>query len=265
MDLSKKCVFCDSTSSLDTVMTVKVDNHKFKIGVCENCEDYATPKAVKEAAASQINKQNEIDQEKADLIKRAREMGLVIAEPDQVPIHSSEQPEPEPERPQLPAKKKPKPLAPGRVEKIESSQALQMGHIHTPTSASGSGAAAGISWSGGQENQYSLDREFATRDGEVAKPKDFITESQIVEGREGIPVQLPAKVQGDSGQTDIHIIKVSPQEMLDRFKALNENPIPGAYDSQRDCTFCNATGRTRVGGHKCPKCNGRGYRDYLSR
>jgi len=240
-------------------MNVTIESNKYRVAVCENCEDMATPKAVKKAAGSLISEKSAIDKEKEDLIRRAKEMGLVLADPSDVPLHPSEiEPEPEPER-QLPARRPKQPIAPGSVEKIKSSEALAMGGIHTPTSAAGAGAARGINWNGQQGQQYSLDREIKTKDGEVAKPVDFITESQIVPGREGIPVQIPAKVQGDTGQTEISIIKVTPQEMLDRFKSLNDTPIPGAYGVTRDCTFCNATGRTRVGGQKCPKCNGRGY------
>ena len=265
-NFSKDCTLCGSTQNLHTLMDVIVEGKQYKAAICENCEDFATPKAVREAVASQVSKQGEIDKEKADLIKRARSLGLILADPSQIPIHESEKPKALPPQPgktgrlvsQRHEDSVTDPDAP--AESVPAHAVLRPDQ-HVAPVASGKG----LSWHGEQVGSYDLARGIDVRgkDGEVktVRVNDMVVESAIVEGREGQPVRIPTRFRGDPGETVVNYVKVNDREIQQRFKALNEHPISGKYGATRDCPMCKASGLSR--GHQCAKCNGRGYISYI--
>ena len=46
-NLSLSCIFDDSTDNLNTTMEVVLDDERYKVSVCDRCEDDASPGAIK--------------------------------------------------------------------------------------------------------------------------------------------------------------------------------------------------------------------------
>lgn len=230
-------------------MTVAIDGTEYIVKICENDEDYATPKAVREAVAAQLAKQTVIDKRRVDLIKEAKALGLIIADPSQIPPHAEDKPKAP--VPQV----RPKKQEELPTTAVPSSQVLKPDITVQPTAMGSDGS----SWSGEAYGSYALDKTFERKDGTKQNIRDMVVESQTVPGRSGQPILIPARIKGDSGESEINFVKIDDRELQGRFKRLNEKPIAGAYGSVRDCNMCRSTGRIK--NKTCPRCEGRGYRD----
>ena len=85
MDLTDHCIFCGSTDNLNTSLTVKIDNQRHAVSVCDNCEDQAAPKAVKKLVEKHLAEMNKEQEEIEKLKELASKHGLILV-PDKAEI-----------------------------------------------------------------------------------------------------------------------------------------------------------------------------------
>ena len=71
MDLSKKCIKCESNNNLNTFINMNIKNYECKIAICDD--------HVKEMLGNLITIVNEYIQEYEDLLDKARKFGMNIS------------------------------------------------------------------------------------------------------------------------------------------------------------------------------------------
>jgi hypothetical protein len=98
-------------------------------------------------------------------------------------------------------------------------------------------------------------------------PKIISTEAQQAVRADGLPINVPRKIVSTAGVTDVAIVNTGGDVALQqRFKALkteqDSNPDAHIFGRDgytvRDCTLCRGTGKARIGGQACQKCQGTG-------
>ncbi|MEM3000674.1 MAG: hypothetical protein QXP41_00580 [Candidatus Nitrosocaldus sp.] len=108
--------------------------------------------------------------------------------------------------------------------------------------------------------------EVILKDGtRIDAPKERVEEAQIVPGRGGVPISIPKKVVGDAGVTDIMIVDTGGDRVIQNiFRDIARNSVnnygPDFRSGYivRDCTLCSGTGISRISKDACPKCKGAG-------
>jgi len=264
IDISNLCVFCDSEHNLNTTMIVKVDNSEYKVAICEEHEDGASPRAVKTMV---VDKAKEIERIK----QMAAKYGLKV-QPEEVPPTAAEvpptaaetQPQPQPAVSSAPPGNQ-RNFAPGlKPQTIKKPEPIVESEIESPADVSelpaGEAPAAPTPVSG-VENHNSYDTE-----GEQLKVT--AKQDQIIQTSDGRPITVPRTVfDNEGGRTEIRISKGGGDAALQqRFKNMAEGSKGGAgpdfrnHYSVRDCTSCGGSGTSRVDKNKaCPKCKGDGF------
>lgn len=100
-----------------------------------------------------------------------------------------------------------------------------------------------------------VQKKFETASGAIDVEEEIL-ETQLIEG----VGQIPSKIKGQYGETDIHIARTSDAQLQKHFKqTAHIESINNVYDSLRKCTACGSTGKSPVNGKLCMKCKGSGY------
>jgi hypothetical protein len=248
-------------------MMVKVDNSEYKVAVCENHEDSASPRAVKTMVvdkAKEIERLKEMaakfglkiqEQGAAETAPSAREVNPTAAEAKPAPAVSSAPPGNE--------RNFAKGLKP-QVIKREESKPISEAETESPADVSempaGEAPPAPAPISGVESHQ-----SYQTEGDEL---KVTAKQDQIIQTSDGRPITVPRTLfDSEGGKTEIRITRGGGDAALQqRFKNMAEGSKGGAGPdfrnqySVRDCTACNGTGVSRVDKSKsCPKCNGDGF------
>jgi hypothetical protein len=231
-----KCVQCESTNGLNTFVHLIIDDKKIVAGVCDDHLGISVSK-VREII---VGKRNRL----LKLIEEMKSLGLdistiaggvaVVEDKKKVEVEVQQvKVEPEPEV---------------RTNKVNVRKVNKK--LANVRSISGEGASS--------YSAYDVDKMI----GKEAKaagceaPVVEEVELQIVNGKNGIPVQIPKKIRESTGETEIHIVPTS-NKMIDRGK-YDERSFVGSYQL-RECNLCGGTGKSHSKGHNvCPKCKGTG-------
>lgn len=264
MATPKQCVFSGVTDNLNT-MTIKLDdNTKVEVYVSDDYLDSATPSAVKAAYIEFKEKQQQIDQERAALIAKAAELGLVL-------VDSSQDQKPQPPAqaqtqrheapPQVAPSSKYVPLNPSnRVidGRTADNRVVGANAVGTVSALGESVAGAGSEYAITSMDKPSED----LKDGEVA-------EIGTVRGRLGADVAIPIRRVGKTGETKVRVIDTGGDLMLQRrFKemAKQSDTEPPEYGTKGyrirtvQCGLCRGNG-VLPNKKSCPKCDGAGLID----
>ena len=70
-DLSHKCIFNGTTEDLNTTMVITYEGEKYKIAICDEFEDEASPGAIKKLIPNALA---EIDADEADRLKKLEQL-----------------------------------------------------------------------------------------------------------------------------------------------------------------------------------------------
>ena len=229
-------------------MNVKIGNDDFKISICEDHEDEASPKKVKS-----------IVQDKATEIEKIKSMaakyGLVISESHKnAPQKTTARPS---GHKNLHPGLKPQKIE-GKPEETEPPEVTQA-DIDIPSSPGTVEGAPDVHLE--RHDDYHIQSEGEVPAITAKKDQSYKTES----GRE---ITIPSVLYDDKGgKTDIRIVNTGGDRALqNRFKGLAEGSKGGGgpdFRNQygvRDCIACNGTGVSRIDKSKsCPKCGGDGF------
>ncbi len=254
VNLTNICLFCDSGENLNTTMTVKVSDIDYVVAICEEHEDLATPKAVREKAEGKA-------QEIEDLKKMAAKLGLKVG---------SQEPEPD-LQPQQPHESTAVNDASDRrvLHKGLKSQTIDKAAKPAPSQpataiAEDFGTNLPVDPSIGVSRQQSYNPS-NTKGSNLHTTQ---TTKQVVQASDGRPIHLPKTVRdNEGGQTNIRVVNTGGDVALQRrFKQLGhsstgDTPSPhfGKGYTVRDCVACGGTGAARIGNGECPKCSGDGF------
>jgi hypothetical protein len=240
IDLSNKCIFCDSEQNLNTTMNVKIDDTEYKVSVCTAHEDGASPKAIRQ-----------IVQEKAGEIEKIKQMaakyGLKLEEP---PRKTTAQPSGH------------KLIYPGmKKQEIKAPQPqlqeppAEPDNQEVPIQEVDQSNTAVVE----RHDSYSLNSN--------KSPKVVTSKNQVVKTESGREIVVPSVIFDDNGgKTSIKIVNTGGDKALQsRFKELAEaskgsrGPDFRNQYSVRDCNICGGSGVSRTDKKKtCPKCGGDG-------
>lgn len=240
-DFGKFCELCEREDDFKcgcddgcdtTKMEVKYDGKTYGVLVCTNCEDEATPKAIREKIKARFAKYEKlVEDAKACGVEldiealMAKQDGLVVATP-----------------------------------KTEET-------IEVPRPAQGFAAApAPIQKAMPQVEEERLLDEQGNR---IRQQQIKSKEMQIVEANlhgSGRPIALPKKEVGNTGTTYYQINRVTDADLQNRFRkqAARSQQNPNAPSEYRPCTSCGGEGHTvkMVKGKKevqiCKICDGVG-------
>lgn len=257
----KTCIFSGSTESLNTSMTVQLDNGStVQVWISDEYADDATPRKVREAYLAKANRISE-------LISEAKALGMDLTslnDSGDVPVR--------PEADQNIAARQ------SNVQQETNHQNDEMTNTHEQLNKSSSGSERMISGRDADKalelrnvqsgstgvsvgHEYSIssadDPDGDLKEGEQA-------EVDIIEGRGGISVAIPVRRQGKMGETNIKIVKGYNNNRLqqDFKKMANPEDNPTSFKDGYvvrfvECGLCKGVGQIR-GDKQCPKCSGSG-------
>lgn len=282
MQLNNRCLRCETTSDLNTIISVMVEGEKFEIALCGQHEGI-TPKQVRNLVLKKQKQYKDlVSKMKAfgvdvDSIETSSE-GVLVVPPKDEPVLVEQPVEQEPvERPNQKVVQEvvQQPIE-GRSEQapvVEGKLAKQQNLSVQPVAGQAKGHAVDVN----VESRTSVDvndavaREVqaAKDEGKLAKdaPTEFIsnvTETQVVRGRGGQPMTIPKVIKHNiGGNTVINIVDTGgDQTIQDRTRALAQEEKPYSFASQgfdvQDCTMCKGSGMTTINNSECPKCKGTG-------
>jgi len=281
-DLSHKCIFNGTTENLNTIMTITYEGEKYKIAVCEECEDDASPGAIKKLIPDALA---EIDAEEADKLKKlaqlqalAKELGVSIgpATAGGLTMATSLESTKTPEVAHQPARQsappdpnalddKPTVNVAGNQFKMqkntrqgahgiglsaeETKAALEAAKRRSEYQKDGPSAGA----EGARVPAYNLPSQASDKQGNVLdRPVTFAKQMQTIKGRQGVPVTLPRRISGSHGETIITINQDVDDKMLkERGRSLGQ-----MADRVAGCRPCRGAGV--VNRKNCIHCNGKG-------
>jgi ssDNA-binding Zn-finger/Zn-ribbon topoisomerase 1 len=252
-----QCVFCDTTTNLNTSLTITLDDGK-KVAV-QICDTHAEDATVKIARAAYLEKQNKAE----GLIAQLKAMGYSIKEQGSLIV------------PTLPAVPTPAPPTDQQVEPV-TGDGLDGEVIATEILDS----RRGMQSIGGSTNHGHV-AVHASHDFNGLKDKLPIearkgrAKMTVFEAREGMPIVIPEIRKDGTGTTRIKITKKEDDIRLQgRFKKMAKDTIErdrtpdfarqGYRNTQSDCPICRGACviKQSVGGKMqdvdCPKCNGSG-------
>lgn len=248
--MSQVCVFCDTTTDLNTTLAIALDNGtKVNVAICDKHAEDAT---VKSARQAYLNKQKKLE----EIIAQAKALGfnlvpnaggLTVAEP----ISGTPAP-----------KAAPAPKAPAASEQLDTSDLVPAELIDRKGSVTSvGGSVGGIAI----QSLPSYDRESL----QSKLPEDALkghVQIAVTEGREGVPLAFQAQRMDGTGTTRIRIKKTMDDRRLQQhFKkmadqSMADRPPNFAREGYRNtitvCPICH--GEKTVNGKTCPKCDGTG-------
>jgi hypothetical protein len=242
MNLTECCIFCGSTDNLNTSLTVKIDNDRHAVSVCDDCEDDAAPKVVKKLVEKHLVEHNKEQQEIEKLRELASKHGLIlIPEKEEIERLAPSAP---PEGSGAIVQKAASQTEPAKLIPQKAASGSDDVTPRVPiTKADGVAAESHSSYRiGGELKQVrKLDQEVKT------------------ESRG--PIRIPSRILDNEGnRTTIRIAKTTDADLQKRFKsaAAAEATFGQGYQT-RDCTTCGGTGVSRLDKKSiCPKCGGEG-------
>lgn len=243
------CVFCSSSSDLNTDLRITLDNGTSV--VVKICDVHAEDATVKSARAAYQEKMLKFE----ELLAQAKMLGfeisssnglMVAREPEQRPLQQPQQHQ----QPQI--DKNNKNVIPTKL--LDNAREFKTvgGNVN---SAVGNIPVAG---------NTKIDRNIL-QDKLPEAILEGHAEMAIMEGRCGQPIAIPQRRIDGTGITNITIVKSDDAALQRRFKSMaqdsmNANGQDSAYGSLRTCGMCNGSGtlRQRNGDITCPKCHGNG-------
>lgn len=251
----QNCVFCQSPDNLNTELTIKLDDGtKVPVQICDEHSD-RSPKDAKEAY---VNTKGKIDA----LLAQLAQMGVTMAPQGQLVLPTSQ---PTPQAPAAPTvqpvhvQKEQMPVDPVDARSVllkrEFTHAMPTSVVDKKVNATSIGGSS----HGGFERHASLDTSNARK--VLSEQLEGVVEVESIEGRCGVPIQVPTKRLDGTGMTRINIVKSSDAELQSRFRNLNDAPPMGGYQlNTRPCPMCHGEAVVRSKGVEilCPKCNGSG-------
>lgn len=272
----EQCVFCESSSNLNTQLTITLDNgSKIIVKICDVHADDAT---VKSARTAYLDKKQKIEA----IIAQAKAMGLSVSEsPSGISLATKANVTSDATistRPQKEAKKdsqdelvmaelvneseiKPKPkIIPPKDANVISTKRLDNNKF----------SSTGGNVQGTSVGQYSGYDVSSLSDKLPDDATDGFAEMTVVEGRGGQPLAIPQKRVDGTGVTRITIIKGEDDNKLqNRFKKMAQDSmsdrIPdfakaGYSNTTRACPICRGSGTIKQKEEGiCPKCGGNGF------
>jgi len=226
-------------------MNIKIADIEYKIAICAEHEDDASPKTVKE-----------IVQQKAEEIERIKEMAAKYG----MTLSGKEESSPQPQKTAAqpsghknihPGLKR-QPIARQEAPELSEPPAEQ---FEQP-----------LQEDAGETANVERYNEYETRKDGV--PRITAQKSQVVKTESGREVVVPSILYDDVGtKTSIRIVNTGGDRALQsRFKEMadaskgNRGPDFRNQYGIRDCVACNGTGRSRINkNNPCPKCGGDGF------
>lgn len=239
-------------------MTIKHDESRYQVAICEIHELNATPQEVRKLVSKKISDYEEFT-------AKAKELGFdIVPSSGQIQtIEKLSQPAQPAQPTQQPADKQPsdgKPNRPRLTVQKKSNRAAS--RELSPEEAEAARQKM-------QDQSYPDTKERARveqhsqYDKKEGAPQNFSQEMQVVAGRGGAPVTVPKRIIGEAGTTDIRVINTGgDRELQRRFKNMAEGTLqdkhPGFKDSYeaKSCSTCDGAGN--VDRKECPRCNGAG-------
>lgn len=254
------CVFCTSNDNLNTEMTVTLDDGN-KISV-EICDVHAEDATVKTAKAAYTSRQAQI----AAVLEQAKALGLDLSQTSSGLTIVKSKPQPKSRAPEVVVPE----VDPTIILEDEEDVCETTGiDVAAPMSrvTVASSLPAGVSASGGRNYGIGKDK----LPDSMMKGKAKI---EVMEGRGGMPIAIPAKKVDGMGTTRIKITNTGDKDndLQKRFKNMadsskadpNNNRAPdfrnGYGESVKICPICHGDGEVMNAAMKinCPKCGGSG-------
>lgn len=264
-NLHKSCILCGATKDLNTAMGVTLEDDsktKVQVHLCDSCAEDCTPKI---ARAAYVKKQAQID----EVIARAKELGMDLTQTGSHGLVAVTQPIQEQVRIiEQPARSA---LA-GVVPVLEGDDVV-------PTSMIDRGNMVSVGGNAVMGNTQVAVGSHASHDVNTLKnklPDDMRVgqaKMQIVEGRGGQPLVIPAMRSDKTGITRIRVVKSNDAQLQQRAKRLVAQSSPqeawkrpsfkDGYmmeNTDRSCPMCNGVGKVRNRGQEelCQRCQGTG-------
>lgn len=285
-ELTETCIFDESHDhDLNTVMEIVVEGQKCKVAICSECEDDATPKAIKVIVKPKLEAAKEkLDQLEA-LKKAAAELGFDLVKTGSTELMiPTQQPIPDPTPVPKTIRKSKNKNAPtikvgdssfkvqkntrhggrkrGEMSKEEATAALDAAKRTAEIEARGGQHESPTKGQAPSYRSHQLPDQIKvnTNEGEkiFKKPEIFAKEMQVVRGRAGVPTTIPKNIQGADGSTTITIVNSGGMEAIKRrTDALKRMRMSGddSYYSQT-CVVCTGSGKGPRG--NCHTCKGTG-------
>lgn len=277
-----KCIKCGATSELDTMLTVSLDEGKFNVAVCDKHSEDITPKEAKTLVKQKLDELNK-------LLKELSGFGYDVNSLGKIAVATQKDPSPAEPAPAVEEQEKPTGLVianakgeiigekqVGKGLKIKKNTKMLSKVKSIGGAASGAGGAVNLEMRQSLNADDSVDRAIVkakesgaiSKDAEVIRPVTEEVEMQVVRGRGGVPMQIPAKIKHNIGTTRVSVVDTGGDQMLqNRFRQFADHTKRSGGEGHiygrdgmdvSDCPMCEGTGTARVGGGKCPKCDGVG-------
>ena len=232
MDLSGKCLVCDSPKNLNTMI---VDGNQ--IGLCLEHADDMTIKQIKELLKTKTNKQDVLHKRLEDMDKERDRILVELGEKSASSLAAKSDPE------QL------KPIAEAKPKEIKSIPQPKYMTNNIKTNVSGVSKYQGIDIASVTRNAI----EEAKRKGKIDEatnvPVRFEQQEQVVPGRGGSPMKIPSKIKDSTGVTTIRIVNTGGDVALQKRAKAAAIEVP-------TCPSCNGMGQ--INNIFCKKCSGDG-------
>jgi hypothetical protein len=282
-DLSQSCIFDDNSENLNTTMNISLDDEKYKVAVCDNCEDLASPKAIKELIPIKLKKLDEKSQQLELLKLAAAELGfdLVKSGSSELMIPTPKIKEP-PQPPQSITINSPATLEDAPIVKMGDTELKVQKNLRqnitqdmTPEEADAALEAAKRhservshleSATSGEAAPYTPHDtkkpiKINTQFGEKVYKNPIVSkEIQTVRGRAGVPTTITKSLQSADGKTTIKIVNTGGdkalQERARQLGALREHGDASYYST--NCRPCQGRGFHGNENKPCRTCNGTG-------
>jgi len=253
-----QCVYCDKTTDLNTQLTITIDNDKVSVNICDEHAEEATIKSAREAYLAKQQKIN-------DFLAQAKALGISVQDgPGGVVLAKgppSSQPSPPPSQPSQQIQVNLDDMTGDDVmdtSKLDNSRAIH--------SVGGSTEMGSVT----SHSSHNVSGQHDVLPQEVRQGK---AKMEMMEGREGIPLAIPAKRVDGTGTTLIRLTKIENDNRLQRrFKTMASDTMrefgakvpdfarSGYQNTTSNCSFCNGQGYVKhgKGDIECPKCHGSG-------
>lgn len=294
IDFSEACVLTGSTDNLNTSMVISLDEENYKVVICDEAEDGATPKAIKAALKLKIeerHKEKEAKKEKLkELLEIAKELGFELTPTGQNTSSGLIIPSKIPERvvnSQPPPDLSDSPIIEQNGSKFlvqrnrrkESrddgltAEEAKIAIENAKRKSLGGNSDRASSSQAARYNSHHLPQEVQTKSGETfQRPEQISKKNQVVKGRLGIPTTIPRTLTGTDGTTEIEVVNTGGNEALKRrMQVLNEARMQAEahgisapdqpIDSLKACPSCDGVGRVK--GRPCIRCSGMGWMGYV--
>lgn len=261
-NVQKQCILCGTAEALNTAMAISLDDEprtKVTVALCDTCSEDATPRRAREAY---LKKQVQID----EVIAQARALGLELSPSNTSGLVVAQAP-PAP------------PRAPAAIRQAPEVAPLLEGEDVIPTSVIDLGSmvsVGGVTQLGGSQIRVQSHASHDLNSLQDRLPDDMRdgrARMQVVQGRCGQPISIPALRSDRTGVTKIRVVKSDDQQLQQRARRLCEESSPtqawlrpsfrDGYrieNQERRCPLCGGGGHVQQasGSQLCPKCSGTG-------